>query len=140
MPVIAMKCTQKSAHEKTDKLFIYSFESPNLGEKVIVANLTNVYDVGQVAGIAQLGTWLPEGEILPRKVFGIPSEGMAMGPVDAELDADLSAQFEADAPEAEFTVTIEVNVKARYADVAEKLARKAAGKGEGSVTSAKATA
>ena len=64
MPVIAMKCTSKTAHERTDKLFIYTFESPELGEKTIVANLTNVYEVGQVAGIAQLGTWLPEGEIL----------------------------------------------------------------------------
>ena len=135
MPVIAMKCTSKTAHERTDKLFIYTFESPELGKKTIVANLTNVYEVGQVAGIAQLGTWLPEGEILPRKVFGIPSEGMAMGPVDAALDADLSQQFEADAAEGSFTVTVEVTVTSRYAQGAEKLARKAIGKGEGEVTS-----
>ena len=135
MPVFAMKCTSKTAHERTDKLFIYTFESPALGEKTIVANLTNVYEVGQVAGIAQLGTWLPEGEILPRKVFGIPSEGMAMGPVDADLDADLSQHFEADAAEATFKVTVEVEVKTRYAQGAEKLARKAIGKGEGALIS-----
>jgi len=136
MPVIAMKCTSKTAHEKTDKLFIYTFESPNLGEKTIVANLTNVYEVGQVAGIAQLGTWLPEGEILPRKVFGIPSEGMAMGPVEAETDVDLSTDFQADAAEGTFKVTVEVEVSARYAQSAEKLARKAIGKGEGAMLSA----
>ena len=136
MPVIAMKCTSKTAHERTDKLFIYTFESPELGEKTIVANLTNVYEVGQVAGIAQLGTWLPEGEILPRKVFGIPSEGMAMGPVEADLDADLSQQFDADAKETTFKVTVEVEVSSRYAQGAEKLARKAIGKGEGALVSA----
>jgi tRNA-binding EMAP/Myf-like protein len=136
MPVIAMKCTSKTAHEKTDQLFIYTFESPALGEVTIVANLTNVYEVGQMAGIAQLGTWLPEGEIRPRKVFGIPSEGMAMGPVDAALDADLSQQFEADATETTFKITIEVDVRSRYVNGAEKLARKAIGKGEGSLKSA----
>jgi tRNA-binding EMAP/Myf-like protein len=133
MPVIAMKCTTKTAHEKTDKLFIYTFSSPTLGDKTIVANLTNIYDVGQVAGIAQLGTWLAEGEIVPRKVFGIASEGMAMGPVNAEIDADLSADFQADAAERAFTVTVQVAVTSRYVLGAEKLARKAIGKGEGTV-------
>ena len=40
MPVYAMKVTAKKAHEKTDKLFIYTFESPALGQRTIVANLT----------------------------------------------------------------------------------------------------
>ena len=136
MPVIAMKCTSKNAHERTDKLFIYTFSSPVLGDKTIVANLTNVYEEGQIAGIAQLGTWLPEGEILPRKVFGIPSEGMAMGPVDAEVDANLTEHFGADAPERSFKVSVEVSVTSRYAAGAEKLARKAIGKGDGSIVSA----
>ena len=134
MPVITMKCVQKSAHERTDKLFIYTFESPALGQKTIVANLTNVYEEGQIAGIAQLGTWLAEGEILPRKVFGIASEGMAMGPMDIAVDTDVSAQFDADAPERTHQVTITVPVTARYAEAAEKLARKAIGKGDGDVS------
>ena len=137
MPVFAMKCTNKSAHERTDKLFIYTFESPALGEKTIVANLTNTYEVGQTAAIAQLETWLPEGQILPRKVFGIDSQGMALGPVEAELDTDLSEQFEADAAEGSFKVTVEVEVSARYAETAEKLARKAIGKNEGTLVGAK---
>lgn len=136
MPVIAMKCTTKTAHERTDQLFIYTFSSPELGDKTIVANLTNVYEEGQIAGIAQLGTWLPEGEILPRKVFGIPSEGMAMGPVDAEVDANLSAHFKADFEERAFKVTVEVEVSSRYSEGAQKLARKAIAKGEGDCLSA----
>ena len=59
MPVIAMTVVEKQAHERTDSLFIYTFESPELGRKTIVANLTNVYEVGDVAAIAQLGTFLP---------------------------------------------------------------------------------
>mgnify|MGYP003956708215 CR=1 FL=1 len=124
MPVIAMKCVSKSAHEKTESLFIYIFESPKLGSKTIVANLTNVYEEGDVAAIAQLGTWLPEGEMKPRKVFGIDSEGMALGPVDAEPDADLTERFDADASERSFVVTMKVEVTSRYPEQAEKVARK----------------
>ena len=74
-------------------------------------------------------------EIKPRKVFGIPSEGMAMGKVDAPLDTDVSAQFDADAPERTFTVTLQVEVTARYSNDTEKLARKAVKSGKGQVVS-----
>lgn len=132
MPVIAMKVTQKSAHERTDQLFIYTFHSPELGDKTIVANLTNVYEIGDVAAIAQLGTFLPEGEIKPRKVFGIDSEGMALGPVEAEPDTDLTTEFGADAPVRTFTLTFKIEAEGRYPDDAEKAARKQfkAGAGE----------
>ncbi len=136
MPVIAMKATAKLAHEKTDSLFIYTFESPQLGEKTIVANLTNVYEVGDVVAIAQLGTLLAEGEMKPRKVFGIDSEGMALGVVDAPVDTDLSAQFEADAPARTFKLTFEIEVMGHYATDAEKLARKQFKSGEGTLISA----
>lgn len=135
MPVITMKAVAKQAHDKTDNLFIYTFESPEQGAKQIVANKDNSYEVGDVAGIAVIGTFLPGLEIKPRKVFGIPSEGMAMGKVDAPLDRDVSAQFDADAPERTFTVTLSVEVTARYADDTEKLARKAIKSGQGAVVS-----
>ena len=133
MPVYAMKVTSKTAHEKTDQLFIYTFESPEQGERTIVANLTNVYEVGEVAGIDIEGTVLPGVVIQPRKVFGIHSQGMAMGKVQAELDADLTAHFDADRSPRTFKVSVEVEVEAPYAEDAEKIARKAIGKGQGNV-------
>ncbi|MEL6343815.1 MAG: hypothetical protein AAFV53_11830 [Myxococcota bacterium] len=133
MPVIAMKVVDKKAHEKTDSLFIYTFESPSLGQLQIVANLTNVYEVGEIAGIAQLGTRLPGVVLKPRKVFGIDSQGMAMGRVDAAVDTDVSARFDADAPLARFKVTYTVEVEAHYAEDAQKLGAKAVGKGKGEV-------
>lgn len=136
MPVIAMNTIRKTAHEQTDSLFIYTFESPQLGEKTIVANLTNVYEVGDVAAIAQLGTLLPEGEIKPRKVFGIDSEGMALGKVDAPVDTDLSTQFEADAPKRSFKLVFEIEVEGHYATDAEKAARKLFKSGKGTLVSA----
>ena len=137
MPVIAMTCVDKQAHDKTDNLFVYAFESPALGRKTIVANLTNVYEVGQVAAIAQLGTLLEEGEIKPRKVFGIDSEGMALGPVDAAPDADLTSSFGADAPARTWTLTFEIEVEGHYAADAEAAARKAFKGGQGKVVGAR---
>ena len=136
MPVYAMKVTSKTAHEKTDQLFIYTFESPEQGERTIVANLTNVYDLGDVAGIAIEGTVLPGVVIQPRKVFGVQSQGMAMGKVQAELDTDLTAHFDADRAPRPFRITVEVEVEAPYAEDAEKIARKAISKGQGQVVGA----
>ena len=126
MPVQAMKVVAKDAHPTTDQLFVYTFESPALGQRTIVANLENTYEVGDVAGIALEGTFLPGLQIKPRKVFGLHSEGMALGVVDAAIDTDLSARFEADAEPRAFRVTIEVEVQARYAEDAQKAALKAA--------------
>lgn len=131
MPVVAMTCTSKQAHEKTDKLFIYTFAAPELEERTIVANLTNVYEPGDVAAIAQLGTWLPEGEIVQRKVFGIESFGMALGPVDAAPGTDVTEAFGADAPERRWRLTFTVEADGRYPELLEKGLRKAIGKGEG---------
>ncbi len=131
-----MKVTAKSAHEKTDKLFIYTFDSPENGPRTVVANLTNVYDVGDVVAVALPGTLLEDGSIDPRKVFGIESLGMALGTVEAELDTDLSARFDADHPERTWKVTVEVEVKGHYATDAVKVARKAIGKNQGAVVSA----
>ncbi len=138
MPVVAMQVTEKRAHERTDQLFIYTFASPATGERTIVANLTNVYEVGDVAAVAVPGTFLPGVEIVPRKVFGVHSEGMALGKVEAALDTDLTAEFDADLPERPFEVVIRVVVDARYGEDAGKLAEKAIGAGKGEVVSATA--
>lgn len=136
MPVYAMKVTEKQAHEKTDQLFIYTFESSAQGTRTIVANLSNSYEVGDVAGIAIEGTVLPGLVIKPRKVFGVHSEGMAMGKVDAAPDTDLTVHFDADREARPFKVTIEVVVEAPYAEDAQKIAAKAIGKGKGTVLKA----
>jgi tRNA-binding EMAP/Myf-like protein len=89
-----------------------------------------------VVAIAELGTRLPGVVLKPRKVFGIDSEGMALGPVDAALDTDLTAAFSADASPRTFTVTLSIEVEAHYAEDAQSLAAKAIGKGKGTLVSA----
>jgi tRNA-binding EMAP/Myf-like protein len=134
MPVIAMQVTEKNGVEGAENLFHYTFSSPEQGDLQIIANTTNVYEIGDVAGIALVGTKLPGLEIKPRKVFGIPSSGMACGPVDATVDTNVSGQFNADAPARTFQVTLTVNVEASYAEDAGKIAMKKA-RSEGNVTS-----
>ncbi|MCB9758353.1 MAG: hypothetical protein H6739_00795 [Alphaproteobacteria bacterium] len=135
MPVIAMRVSSAEPVEGAENLRYYTFESPGQGALHIVANTTNVYQVGDVAGVALVGTRLPGLEIKPRKVFGLPSAGMACGPVDAPLDTDLSEQFDADRPERPWTVTIQVTVDAAYAEDAGALALKKA-RSEGTVVEA----
>ena len=133
MPVVVMEVTEKSAHEKTDQLFIYTFASPNHEPRQIVANLTNVYEVGDRVAIALPGTHLPGVEIVPRKVFGIDSSGMALGPVDQALDTDVTQSFDADREPKPWTITATVTIDARYEEDARKLAEKALRKGHGKV-------
>jgi tRNA-binding EMAP/Myf-like protein len=133
MPVVAMQVVTKRPVEGAENLFHYTFSSPGQGELEIIANTTNVYAEGDIAGIALVGTKLPGLEIKPRKVFGIPSSGMACGPVAAEVDTDVSAQFDADAPPKKFLVTLTVEVEASYAEDAGKLAMKKV-RSEGKVT------
>ena len=134
MPVVVMEVTEKSAHEKTDQLFIYTFASPTHEPRQIVANLTNVYEVGDRVAVALPGTHLPGVEIVPRKVFGIDSSGMALGPVEQALDTDVTASFDADHAPKPWTITATVTIEARYEEDARKLAEKALRKGHGQVT------
>jgi tRNA-binding EMAP/Myf-like protein len=138
MPVVAMKVIAAAQIEQAANLHHYTFSSPNQGELEIVANTTNVYQVGDVAGVALVGTRLPGLTIKPRKVFGIPSSGMACGPVEAPLDADVSTQFDADRDPVSWTVTVTVTVEAAYEEDARALALKRA-RSEGSVVSASQT-
>lgn len=126
MPVVVMKCVAKQRLEKADNLTHYTFESPEQGTLEIIANDTNNYELGDTAGIALNGTSLPGMTIKPRKVFGIDSSGMACGPVEGELDSDVSAQFDADLPPRTWKVTLEVEVEASYEEDAGKLAMKKA--------------
>ena len=91
MPILAMRATRVAAHPNADTLRVYSFEAPGLAPVQIVANAEHVYEVGDVAAVALLGTTLLDGTRIKRaKLRGIESLGMAMGPSDAEPGTDLS--------------------------------------------------
>lgn len=99
MPVVAMKVLTANPVEKSNNLRVYTFAVGNETPVQIVANLSNVYEVGDVAAVALVGTRLSDGlnslDITARTVRGVFSQGMALGKVDAEPGTDLSAQFNA---------------------------------------------
>ncbi len=87
MSVIAMKVKTAADVEDSKNLRVYDFEWGGV-ELTIVANRTNVYKVGDIVAVAQVGTKLGDldnpgsiFEITQRKVFGIESFGMALGDI-----------------------------------------------------------
>lgn len=98
MPVIAMKVAKAEAHpdETVTNLRVYQMENGEDSIQVI-ANLTNVYEVGDIAAVARIGTRMKDGTVIKRTKFRkVETLGMALGKVDAPVGTDLSAQFEAD--------------------------------------------
>lgn len=96
MPVIAMKVVSAENHPDAKRLRVYQFEDA-AGDKIqVVANLTNVYEVGDVAAVATIGTTVEGMLIKEVSLREIPSYGMAMGKVEAEIGSDLSSQFGAE--------------------------------------------
>jgi tRNA-binding EMAP/Myf-like protein len=82
--ILVMNTETAEDVDGSDNLRVYTFVVESL-ELVVVANRTNVYDVGDVVAVAQVGS-TPEHfgnfEVTERKVFGIESFGMAVGVVD----------------------------------------------------------
>jgi tRNA-binding EMAP/Myf-like protein len=61
MPVSVMKVTKAEKHPNADSLFVYSMTSIDNFQTQIVANSTNLYEVGDHAIVAQLGSKLKDG-------------------------------------------------------------------------------
>jgi tRNA-binding EMAP/Myf-like protein len=97
MPVIVMEVLEVSPHPNADALRVYQFGA---GERVqVVANLSNVYQVGDKVAIATVGCELQDGtKIRPARLRGIDSFGMALGLHQAPLGSDVSMEFCAPEP------------------------------------------
>ena len=83
-----MTCTKAEKHPKADKLWVYDF-TDETETRQVVANLTNVYVVGDRVTIAVPGDVLPPSEhdplpfeIKEMVIRGVPSFGMALGKVE----------------------------------------------------------
>lgn len=94
MAVIAMKVVEAENHPNADRLRIYRFDDGSGSLLQVVANLTNVYEVGDVAAVARIGTIMNDGlEIKEAKPRNVPSFGMAIGKVEDAVGTDLTAKF-----------------------------------------------
>lgn len=97
MPVIAMRVVKAEKHPNADRLRVYSFEGVGGEALQVVANLTNVYEVGDVAAVATVGTILKENgetfEIQPTQLRKVDSFGMALGKTTAEIGTNLTQEY-----------------------------------------------
>jgi len=79
--IVVMKITSAEKHPNADRLRVYSAEGDGK-EITFVANLTNVYEVGDMVKIAQVGHVMEDGmEIKETVIRGVPSYGMGLGKV-----------------------------------------------------------
>jgi tRNA-binding EMAP/Myf-like protein len=91
MPVIAMEIIAAAKHKNADALRLYTMKAPGRDEVQIIANLENVYQVGDIVAVALVDSILKDGtKIKLSKLRGVYSYGMVLGKVEAEIGSDLS--------------------------------------------------
>lgn len=91
MPVIVMEVKIVEQHPNADALRIYSMAAPGYEDVQIIANLENVYEVGDRAIVALANSVLKDGtKIKPTKLRGMQSFGMAIGKTSEDIGSDLS--------------------------------------------------
>lgn len=98
MSAIVMKCILVEEHPNADALKVYHFtdlDTSDVNESFqIVANLENVYEVGDSAIIVLAPSCMKDGMIIKeRNVRGVISQGMALGKTDKPVGTDLSEEY-----------------------------------------------
>lgn len=73
-------CTKVERHPNADKLNVYQFQYGELTYQ-IVANHTNIYEVGDLVNIVLGGEVYEDTVIQDRMVRGVFSQGMAVGKI-----------------------------------------------------------
>lgn len=87
--IIAMEVKSAAGVVGSNSLRVYTFSAPNHDDLTVVANLTNVYDVGDVVAVATVGEVIGDLTIKERKLFGITSCGMALGKTQREVGSEI---------------------------------------------------
>jgi phenylalanyl-tRNA synthetase beta chain len=90
--IVAMKVLSAEKHPDADRLRVYTlrstYKSPILQ---VCANLTNVYDVGDVVAVCQIGHKVSDDFMITEKVVrGVLSQGMMIGTIEAVSGDDVT--------------------------------------------------
>lgn len=93
MPAKILQCSKSKTHPNADTLRVYNF-TDGTDNFTIVANSTNIYEVGDKAAVALIGSVLKDDtEIKQSKIRGIISEGMALGKSELPVGLDVTDDF-----------------------------------------------
>ncbi|HYQ15002.1 MAG TPA: RNA ligase family protein, partial [Polyangiaceae bacterium] len=98
MSVVVMEVVEINQHPNAEALRVYQFavgsQLASSERLQVVANLSNVYQVGDKVAIATVGSELKDGtKIRPARLRGVDSFGMALGLHAAAVGTDVSAEF-----------------------------------------------
>ncbi|MBE9119044.1 hypothetical protein IQ249_24455 [Lusitaniella coriacea LEGE 07157] len=94
MPVIVMEVIGVENHPNADSLRVYQMKTRDREEVQIIANLENIYEIGDAVAIALIDSILKDGtKIKPSKLRGLRSFGMALGKVEDPVGTDLSEVY-----------------------------------------------
>ena len=95
--ILSMEVKSVELHPNADRLRIYQFSAPGVdGLLQIVANLENIYEVGDTAAVAMIDTVLEdETHIKKAKLRGELSFGMTLGSTSEFVGTDLTDAYNA---------------------------------------------
>jgi len=95
MPAVVMQVIKAGKHPNADTLYVYEMLSADNASTPIVANSTTIYEVGDHAIVATLGSKLKADNLYieETKIRGIVSCGMALGKSDLPIGTDLTDQY-----------------------------------------------
>lgn len=102
MSIIAMQVSQIDRHPDADALRVVSLSTPAVARLVVVANMEEPFEVGDVVAVARVGAVLDDGTTIRKaRLRGIDSFGMILGRVQDPVGADLASRYGKPAEEAE---------------------------------------
>lgn len=98
--ILALRVISAEDHPNADRLRVYNLsyrnETPDFEEvtKQVVANLTNVYEVGDIVAVCLPGHDTGDFIIKERKVRGVLSSGMMIGKTDQPVGCQIDHLYE----------------------------------------------
>jgi len=96
--IVAMKVLLAEKHPNADRLRRYIVqEGLTKAPLQICANLSNIYEVGDIAVVSMIGHKFKTGDstitIFSRKVRGVLSQGMMLGKTESDSGIDLTEEY-----------------------------------------------
>ena len=94
MNVIVMEVKEVEKHPNADALLRYTMQAPTHPNVQVIANQERVYAVGDRVIVALTGATLKDGtKISATKLRGLASHGIALGPTQDAVGADVSDEY-----------------------------------------------
>lgn len=93
MPVIAMKVVSAENAPDAENLRVYWFEDETGYKIQVVTDRSNVYEPGEIAAVATIGTTVEGVTIKQAAIRKVLSFGLALGKTTEEVGTNLSERY-----------------------------------------------